>query len=43
MAIVEIDDLHKSFGPLEVLKGIHLEVSQREVVTIIGRSGLRSA
>nr|AGC09621.1 putative ABC transporter related protein [uncultured bacterium] len=39
MAIVEIDDLHKSFGPLEVLKGIHLEVMQREVVTIIGRSG----
>jgi cystine transport system ATP-binding protein len=39
MAIVEIDALHKSFGPLEVLKGIHLEVNQREVVTIIGRSG----
>jgi ABC-type polar amino acid transport system ATPase subunit len=39
MAIVEIDDLHKSFGPLEVLKGIHMEVSQGEVVTIIGRSG----
>jgi ABC-type polar amino acid transport system ATPase subunit len=39
MAIVEIDDLHKSFGPLEVLKGIHMEVVQGEVVTIIGRSG----
>jgi ABC-type histidine transport system ATPase subunit len=39
MAIVEIDDLHKSFGPLEVLKGIRLEVMQGEVVTIIGRSG----
>ncbi len=39
MAIVEIDALHKSFGPLEVLKGIHLEVKQGEVVTIIGRSG----
>ncbi len=39
MPIVEIDDLHKSFGPLEVLKGIHMEVMQGEVVTIIGRSG----
>jgi ABC-type histidine transport system ATPase subunit len=39
MGIVEIDDLHKSFGPLEVLKGINLEVRQGEVVTIIGRSG----
>ena len=39
MAIVEIDDLHKNFGPLEVLKGINLDVQQGEVVTIIGRSG----
>ncbi len=39
MAIVEIEDLHKNFGPLEVLKGISMEVKQGEVVTIIGRSG----
>jgi ABC-type polar amino acid transport system ATPase subunit len=39
MPIVEIDELHKSFGPLEVLKGIHMEVMQGEVVTVIGRSG----
>ncbi len=39
MAIVQINDLHKSFGPLEVLKGINLTVHQGEVVTIIGRSG----
>lgn len=39
MAIVEIQDLHKNFGPLEVLKGVSLEVQQGEVVTIIGRSG----
>lgn len=38
-AIIQIRDLHKSFGPLEVLKGISLEVEQGEVVTIIGRSG----
>jgi ABC-type polar amino acid transport system ATPase subunit len=39
MAIVEIQDLHKNFGPLEVLKGVSLQVQQGEVVTIIGRSG----
>lgn len=39
MAIVEIHDLHKNFGPLEVLKGVSMEVRQGEVVTIIGRSG----
>lgn len=39
MAIVEIQELHKNFGPLEVLKGVSLKVEQGEVVTIIGRSG----
>jgi ABC-type polar amino acid transport system ATPase subunit len=39
MSIVKVEDLHKSFGSLEVLKGIDLEVKQGEVVTIIGRSG----
>ncbi len=39
MAIIEIEDLHKSFGHLEVLKGVSLKVQQGEVVTIIGRSG----
>jgi ABC-type histidine transport system ATPase subunit len=39
MAIVEIQDLHKNFGPLEVLKGVSMDVEQGEVVTIIGRSG----
>lgn len=39
MAIVEIQDLHKNFGALEVLKGVSMDVEQGEVVTIIGRSG----
>jgi ABC-type histidine transport system ATPase subunit len=39
MAIIEIQDLHKNFGALEVLKGVSLEVQQGEVITIIGRSG----
>ncbi|HEY3263355.1 MAG TPA: amino acid ABC transporter ATP-binding protein [Pseudonocardiaceae bacterium] len=36
---VEIIDLHKSFGPLEVLRGIDAEVSTGEVVCVIGPSG----
>ena len=34
-----IEGLHKSFGKLEVLKGIDLEVSEHEVVCLIGASG----
>jgi polar amino acid transport system ATP-binding protein len=36
---LEIDDLHKSFGPREVLKGIDLSVREHEVVCLIGASG----
>lgn len=36
---IEIRDLHKSFGPLQVLKGIDFEVGQGEVVCVIGPSG----
>ena len=34
-----LDDVHKSFGSLEVLKGIDLEVAEHEVVCLIGASG----
>ncbi len=37
--VVRVDDLHKSFGRLEVLKGINMEVHKGEVVVIFGRSG----
>ncbi|MGV0849100.1 amino acid ABC transporter ATP-binding protein [Mycolicibacterium phlei] len=36
---VEIVDLHKSFGAVEVLKGINLDIAEGEVVTLLGRSG----
>ena len=37
--MIEIKNLKKSFGELEVLKGIDLTVSQGEVISIIGASG----
>src|SRR5580765_7016456 len=37
--IVKVENLHKRFGNLEVLKGIDLRVAPREVVCLIGRSG----
>ncbi len=38
-AAVAITDLHKSFGKLEVLRGIDLDLAQHEVVCLIGASG----
>ncbi|MGR3321273.1 MAG: ABC transporter ATP-binding protein [Pseudooceanicola sp.] len=37
--VIEIRDLHKSFGALEVLKGVDLIARQGEVVSLIGSSG----
>ena len=37
--MVEATDVHKSFGPLQVLKGVSLTVRRGEVVVIVGASG----
>jgi polar amino acid transport system ATP-binding protein len=38
-AIVELKDVHKSFGALQVLKGVTFEVQKGQVAAIIGQSG----
>jgi polar amino acid transport system ATP-binding protein len=39
LPIVSISDVHKSFGDLEVLKGVSLDVMKGQVICIIGPSG----
>ncbi|ASY67642.1 MAG: ABC transporter ATP-binding protein [Sinorhizobium fredii] len=36
---IAVTDLHKRFGPLEVLKGVSLNARQGDVIAIIGGSG----
>jgi polar amino acid transport system ATP-binding protein len=38
-AMVKAEDIHKSFGQVEVLKGIDLEVAPKEVFCLLGPSG----
>ncbi len=37
--MIKATDIHKSYGDLHVLKGVNLEISQGEIVCIIGKSG----
>ncbi|PAV28068.1 peptide ABC transporter ATP-binding protein [Virgibacillus profundi] len=37
--MIKIEGLHKSFGQLEVLKGIDYEVKEKEIICVIGPSG----
>ena len=37
--MIEVRDIRKSFGTLEVLHGVSLQVSEGEIVSIVGASG----
>ena len=37
--MIKVNNIHKRFGELEVLKGVSLEVKEGEIVSIVGASG----
>ena len=39
MSVLEIKDIHKSFGSLNVLDGVDLSVHKGDVIAILGPSG----
>ena len=39
MRILEVQDLYKSFGKTEVLKGVNFSMDEGEVISVIGSSG----
>ena len=37
--MIQVNNIHKQFGKMEVLKGINCRIAPREVVCVIGPSG----
>ena len=38
--MIEVKNLYKKFGPLEVMKGLNLQVKQGETLVVVGKSGV---
>ena len=38
-SLLQVSDLHAGYGPIDVLKGITLEVGEGEIVTVLGANG----
>lgn len=39
LMVLSAQDIHKSYGPLEILKGVNLEIPKGEILSIVGKSG----
>ena len=37
--MIEVRDIYKSFGTLQVLQGVSLSIEKGEIVAIVGKSG----
>src|SRR5262245_35823345 len=37
--MLKLEDVHAGYGPVDVLKGINLEVSEGEIVSVLGANG----
>src|SRR5262245_57753326 len=37
--LLQVSGLHAGYGPIEVLKGINLQINQGEIVTVLGANG----
>jgi lipoprotein-releasing system ATP-binding protein len=37
--MIQVTDIHKSFGTVEVLKGVSLQIKEKEIVSVVGSSG----